>query len=93
LAAEETGPGTGHDEEMILAINDAIAALDRVDPRAAQVVTLRFFAGLTEPEMADVLGVNERTIRRDWLFARAWLRRRMETGLETAPENAGRNPA
>ncbi|QYU67846.1 hypothetical protein J4558_23705 [Leptolyngbya sp. 15MV] len=53
--------------------------MDRVDPRAAQVVTLRFFAGLTEPEMAEVLGVNERTIRRDWLFARAWLRRHIES--------------
>jgi RNA polymerase sigma-70 factor, ECF subfamily len=61
--------------EMILRINEAISALDLVDPRAARVVTLRFFAGLTEPEMAEVLDVNERTIRRDWLFARAWLRR------------------
>jgi RNA polymerase sigma factor (TIGR02999 family) len=74
----EMGSDSEPNAEMILAINDAIAALDRTDPRAAQVVTLRFFAGLTEPEMADVLGVNERTIRRDWLFARAWLRRHID---------------
>jgi RNA polymerase sigma factor (TIGR02999 family) len=75
------------DSEMILKINEAVSALEEVDARAARVVTLRFFAGLTEPEIAGVLGVNERTIRRDWLFARAWLKRSMES----EPESPGRH--
>lgn len=64
--------------EAVLHINEAISALERIDQRAAQVVALRFFAGLTEPEIAEVLAVNERTVRRDWTFARAWLRRQLD---------------
>ena len=44
------------------------------DERAARVVELRFFAGLPEPAVAEVLGVSERTVRNDWRMARAWLR-------------------
>jgi RNA polymerase sigma factor (TIGR02999 family) len=80
-------PDSEPDGEMILKINEAISALDQVDQRAAQVVSLRFFAGLTEPEIAEVLGVNERTVRRDWLFARAWLKRRIENQPQEGDPN------
>ena len=59
-------------DEMI-ALNDALDRLDQRDPRLRQVVEYRFFAGMTEAEIAALLGVTERTVRRDWAKARAWL--------------------
>lgn len=60
-------------EDLILRVHDALEALAGVDPRAVQVVELRFFAGMTEAEVAGVLGVTERTVRRDWDKARLLL--------------------
>ena len=57
----------------ILALNDALDELHGVDPRASRVVELRFFGGLTHREIAELLGVSEATVRRDWVAARAWL--------------------
>lgn len=56
-------------------LDDALDMLAKVDERAARVVSLRFFGGLTEPEVAAVLGVSERTVRGDWRSAKAFLRR------------------
>jgi RNA polymerase sigma-70 factor (ECF subfamily) len=56
------------------ALEEALVRLGRQDERAARVVELRFFAGLPEPAVAEVLGVSERTVRNDWRMARAWLR-------------------
>jgi RNA polymerase sigma factor (TIGR02999 family) len=61
--------------EEILAVDKAFGRLQEMDPDLARVVQLRFFAGLTEQETAQAMGVSERTIRRDWTVARAWLRR------------------
>ena len=61
----------------VLAVDDALHRLTDLDARAARVVELRFFAGMTEPQVAMVLGVSERTLRDDWRFARAWLRREL----------------
>ena len=63
--------------EELVAIDDALSKLEQVDPRAAKVVTLRFFAGLSTNEIADALGVTDRTVRNDWSFAGAWLKRAM----------------
>jgi RNA polymerase sigma-70 factor, ECF subfamily len=60
------------DAEALLALDDA---LDRLDPRQRQVVECRFFAGLDDAEIAEALGVTTRTVRRDWVKARAWLNR------------------
>lgn len=57
----------------VIAIDDLLAQLALSDPRMAQIVELRFFGGLTNVEIADVLGVHERTVKRDWQMARAWL--------------------
>lgn len=62
----------------ILALDEALEALARLDPRQAQVVELRYFGGLSEEETAEVLKVSSRTVRRDWNLARAWLRRELE---------------
>jgi len=65
----------------VLDLDLAIAALAREDPRMAQVVELRCFVGLEVSEVAAVLELDERTIYRDWAFARAWLRARCAPGL------------
>jgi RNA polymerase sigma factor (TIGR02999 family) len=65
------------DSDDVLALNDAI---DTLDPRQRQVVECRFFAGMAEEEIAAALGVTERTVRRDWVKARAWLYRALYGG-------------
>jgi RNA polymerase sigma factor (TIGR02999 family) len=64
------------DEEM-LAIHDRLDALAEHDGRKAELVKLRYFAGLTIQEAADVLGISAPTAKRDWTYARAWLFRAM----------------
>jgi RNA polymerase sigma factor (TIGR02999 family) len=57
----------------LLALDEALSRLQKLDSRQCQVVELRFFAGLTEEEIAEVLGFSVRTINHDWRMARAWL--------------------
>lgn len=59
----------------ILAVDEALEALAAHDPRAAKLVTLRYFGGLTIEEAARVLGISPATAKRDWSLARAWLQR------------------
>ena len=59
--------------DELVALDDALARLGAVDARAARVVELRFFGGLTETETARALDVSPKTVQRDWLVARAWL--------------------
>lgn len=71
LAAENSG-------EEIMALEEAIRRFEQAEPRAAEVVKLRFFAGLSVEETAEVTGLSVRTVNRDWKFARAWLYKAME---------------
>src|SRR5262249_28387279 len=66
LAAESPG-------DDLLAINEALTRLAELDPRRAELVKLRFFAGLTMPEAAVALGISLATAERQWAFARTWL--------------------
>lgn len=59
------------------ALGEALDALAALDPRLAQVVELRYFAGLEVVEVANLIGVDQRTVYRDWSMARAWLRQRL----------------
>ncbi len=59
--------------EQILAINDLLEKLGGVKPRYAELVDLRYFGGFTETETAGILGITDRTVRRDWKVAKAWL--------------------
>jgi RNA polymerase sigma factor (TIGR02999 family) len=61
--------------EDLLTLEAALARLEAIDPRAAQVVILRFFSGMTTPEVAEHLGISARTVEADWTHARAWLKR------------------
>jgi len=63
---------------MLVALDDALSRLGRVDERLCRVVECRYFGGLTEDETADVLGVSTRTVRRDWVKAKGWLLQAMQ---------------
>lgn len=63
----------------MLELDDALKGLEAIDARKCRVVDMRFFGGLKESEIAEVLGVTEKTVRRDWQFAKLWLYRRLST--------------
>jgi RNA polymerase sigma-70 factor, ECF subfamily len=63
--------------EDLLTLEAALTRLEAVDPRAAQVVMLRFFSGMSSPEVAEHLGISVRTVEGDWTHARAWLKREL----------------
>jgi RNA polymerase sigma-70 factor, ECF subfamily len=67
------------DPELLLSIDAALAKLAEIDPRAAHVVELRFFAGMSVEEAAKTLALSEKTVKRDWEFARVWLERELRT--------------
>jgi RNA polymerase sigma factor (sigma-70 family) len=62
----------------LLALNDALTDLAKLNPQHGNIVELRFFGGLTIEETAMVLGLSDTTVERNWRLARAWLRREME---------------
>lgn len=68
------------DDRETLQVGDALEALGRLDTRLARVVECRFFAGYSEEETARVLGISDRTVRRDWIQAKAWLYRELSSG-------------
>ncbi|MGQ0836371.1 MAG: ECF-type sigma factor [Gammaproteobacteria bacterium] len=88
-AAQKRGSGVAHlsltqagdlgidSDEGLVALNDALEQLAQQAPRPARVVECRYFAGYSEPETARVLGVSERTVRREWTLAKAWLYRQL----------------
>jgi RNA polymerase sigma factor (TIGR02999 family) len=85
IAVEEGSPD-------LLALNDALAAFEKIDPRKCRVVELRFFAGLTVEETAEALGIAPNTVLRDWNMAKAWLYREMSSGSTSSSESSGEDP-
>ena len=75
----EIASPVGNEEELV-AVHEALDALAAYDSRKAELVKLRYFAGLSFEEIADVLGISLRTAARDWDFARAWLHREISSG-------------
>jgi RNA polymerase sigma factor (TIGR02999 family) len=61
----------------LVALDDALKALENMNPRQCRIVELRYFGGLSEEETAEALKISERTVRRDWSLARAWLYREL----------------
>jgi RNA polymerase sigma factor (TIGR02999 family) len=82
LEAEVAAPT---DDGQVLLLDESLTRLAAARSQAAEVVRLRFFAGLTLEEIAPLLALSPRTARRLWVFARAWLRRDMERSSEAAP--------
>ena len=71
--AAAIGDAMGHNDDEILRVDEAMQALAVADRRLHDVVELRYFGGLTEVEIAAILGVTERTVQRDWQKARLFL--------------------
>ncbi|MFN7930514.1 MAG: sigma-70 family RNA polymerase sigma factor [Blastocatellia bacterium] len=71
-------------EEMptldIFALHQALLRLEQLYPRLGKIVELRYFVGLNEAQTAEVLGISERTVRRDWAFAKSWLLNQLQSG-------------
>lgn len=72
----------------ILALDEALRELEQLDARQGRIVELRFFAGLSIQETAQVLNVSPKTVTREWLTARAWLQRRIATPVRSARAGA-----
>jgi RNA polymerase sigma factor (TIGR02999 family) len=68
--------------DEILALEESLERFAKEEPRAARVVEFRFFSGLSLEEIAEQLGLSEKTVRRDWILARAWLRREVTRHLD-----------
>jgi RNA polymerase sigma-70 factor (ECF subfamily) len=73
--------------DELLAVDDSLNLLAKIDPRQARVVELRFFGGLSVEEAADVLGVSPKTVKREWSVAKAWLAADLKQrhGIDAAP--------
>jgi len=67
-------------EADVLAVDDALKALAKIDPRQSRVVELRFFAGLSLEEISQAMGIAPATVQREWTAARAWLHREISRG-------------
>jgi RNA polymerase sigma factor (TIGR02999 family) len=76
---ERIGAEQPRDCELLL-LEQALEELTRIDPRQVQIVELRYFGGLSEQEVGEVLSISRTTVTREWRTARAWLYRRMTTG-------------
>ena len=81
---EDCLPEFKENPEQILAINDMLEKLGGVKPRYAELVDLRYFGGFTETETAGILGITDRTVRRDWKVAKAWLAAEMSEAQASA---------
>jgi RNA polymerase sigma factor (TIGR02999 family) len=77
IALEEIAELPIAGDEELVALDDALEALTRIDDRQSKIVQMKFFGGLSAPEMSQVLGISLATIERDWATARIWLRREM----------------
>ncbi len=69
--------------DKLAALDDALQRLERIAARQAQIVECRFFGGMSVEDTASALGISPRTVKRDWSFAQAWLRRDMQATLES----------
>jgi RNA polymerase sigma factor (TIGR02999 family) len=78
---ESVGTTEPRDCELLL-LDQALEELAAIDPQQAQIVELRYFGGLTEVEVANVLAVSRSTVTREWLIAKGWLYRRITTGQQ-----------
>lgn len=79
LSLDETAFVSQERREDLVALDDALTGLAKLDERQSRVVELRFFGGLSLEETAEVLKVSVGTVRRDWSLARAWLHRELKT--------------
>ncbi len=82
IPLEDVGIAMNRNPEEVVGIDDALTRLESIDSRSAKVVTMRFFLGLDFAEIAISLGVTERTVERDWAFARRWLAQELRSARD-----------
>ena len=78
------GKGSCDDDDRILAVNEALDQLAAESPRRSQVVKMRFFASMTNEEIAEALDISVPTVKRDWAAARVWIYRQLKSTVEIA---------
>ena len=82
VTLDDSAPALSADEaDELVALDEALTRLAEINPRGGEVVQYRFFGGLTLQETAELLGVSAKTVQRDWLAARAWLRKEVAKDL------------
>lgn len=86
VGLDDIAPAIAPPNDDLVALHEALEKLERTDPAKAQVVKLRYFAGLTVTQIAEVLEVSASTVDNYWAYARAWLR------IELSPEPTGHGP-
>jgi hypothetical protein len=79
-------------DDQLIAVDEALSRLAQLNERAAKVIELRFFGGLTESQVAIILNVTRRTVNRDWETARAWLYREINGGGGAGEAPCRRDP-
>lgn len=79
IALDEAVSFPSKPEVDLLALNDALERLAKLDEQQARIVEMRFFGGLSVEETAEVLGFSTRTVKREWAFAKAWLHKTLKT--------------
>jgi RNA polymerase sigma factor (TIGR02999 family) len=79
VCLDELEIACGMPSEELLALDEALRELEQIDPAAADLVKLRFFGGLTQPQAAEALGVSLTKVERSWAFSRAWLFQRVSS--------------
>jgi RNA polymerase sigma factor (TIGR02999 family) len=80
VTLDERAGVTGEPDCELLLLDEALNELTAIDPRQGQIVELRYFGGLSESEVAEVLAISRSTVTREWQIARGWLYRRVRTG-------------
>ncbi len=83
VSLDEAGDQPQATDVDIVALDDALNNLAAMDPQQSKVVELKFFAGLSIEDTAEVLGISASTVKRDWITARAWLYRELDRGSAT----------
>jgi RNA polymerase sigma factor (TIGR02999 family) len=82
LSLTQAGELPLDNDEQLIALHDALALLEGNSPRSARVVECKYFAGYSDEETARVLGMSERTVRREWTMAKAWLYRELSRSAD-----------
>jgi RNA polymerase sigma factor (TIGR02999 family) len=88
IALSSIDPAAPQSEVDLLALDEALQRLSGVDPDTARIVEMRFFAGMEIDAIVEVTGISERTIRRHWVYAKAWLARELGLNTDVAPAPA-----
>lgn len=79
FSLEETDGARDFDPEQLLTVHHALERLEQFDPKLAHLVECKYFAGMTDEEIAEALGISFAQMRRDWSFARTWLKSKLES--------------